>query len=289
MTASTPGPRLALLASRIGFEEKRILEALGRRGRSCAHLDTRGLRCDLDGGAVRWDAVLNREISATSALYAALALEATGARVLNPASAVEVCGDKWRTSAALHRAGLPTPRTVLALTSAAAEAAAEELGYPVVVKPLTGSWGRRVALAKDADAARSLFEYCEAMPSPAARLIYLQSYVDKPGRDIRVLVVGGQVLGAVYRRSQDWRTNVARGATTEPCPLTDDLTKLAVAAAEETGAGIAGVDLVEDAEGALLVLEVNHRVEFAGLQAALTDRVDIAAAIADHLVTEATR
>ncbi|GAA1083404.1 lysine biosynthesis protein LysX [Kitasatospora arboriphila] len=289
MSGASPRPRIALLASRIGFEEKRILEALARHGLSCTHLDTRSLHREPDAAPAPWDAVLNREISATRALYAALALEAAGTKVLNSAAATETCGDKWRTSVALRRAGVPTPRTALALTPEAAEAAAEELGYPVVLKPLTGSWGRRVALLRDRDTARSLFEYCEAMPSPAGRLVYLQAYVDKPDRDIRVAVIGGRAVAAVYRRSADWRTNVARGATTEPCPLTDDLAKLGVAAADGVGAGIAGVDLVEDARGGLYVIEVNHRVEFAGLQAAAGDRVDIGAAIAGHLVEEAAR
>lgn len=288
MTLGKPStaPRTALLASRIRFEEKRILEALERRGVPCTHIDTRTVRHHMEEPPPAWDLVLNREISATKALYAALTFEASGVTVVNSSAAIEICGDKWRTSLALHRAGIPTPRASLALTTEAAQQTAEEIGYPVVIKPLVGSWGRRVALLPDAEATRTVLEHCDAIPSPQAQIIYLQRYVDKPGRDIRVIVVGGVPIGAVYRMSDEWRTNVARGSRTEPCALTDDIAGLAVAAAAQTGAEIAGVDLAEDVDGGLYVLEVNHGVEFKGFQEALEGRVDVAEEIADRLVTE---
>ncbi|WP_329454046.1 RimK family alpha-L-glutamate ligase [Streptomyces sp. NBC_01497] len=282
----TPAPRTALLASRVRFEEKRILEALDRRGIPRTLIDARTVHQHLDDGRPPWDLVLNREISATRALYAALTFEAMGVPVLDSAAAVETCGDKWRTSLALRAAGIPTPPAALALTAEAGEEAAERLGYPVVLKPLVGSWGRRVALLPDAAALRTVLEYCDALPSPQAKLVYLQSYVDKPDRDIRVIVVGGTPIGAVYRRSDEWRTNVARGSTTEPCELTPDIAAPAAAAAKETGAQIAGVDLVEDRDGRPYVLEVNHGVEFKGFQHAHGDRTDVAQEIVDRLVLE---
>ncbi|MFD8818615.1 RimK family alpha-L-glutamate ligase [Streptomyces sp. NPDC059627] len=282
--ASSTAPRTALLASRMRFEENRILEVLDRRGIPCTTIDTRTVRHHLHDAPPPWDLVLNREISATKALYAARTFEAAGVPVLNSATAIETCGDKWRTSLALRAAGIPTPPAALALTAEAAEEAAAEIGYPVVLKPLVGSWGRRVALLPDAAALRTLLEYSEALPSPLAKLVYLQRYVDKPDRDIRVIVVGGTPVGAMYRTSDGWRTNVARGAVTTPCELTDDIAKLAAAAARETGARIAGVDLVEDSGGGLHVLEVNHGVEFRGFQAAHPGRIDVAEIIVDRLV-----
>lgn len=281
---SSTAPRTALLASRTRFEEKRLLEVLDRRGIPRTVIDTRTVRHHLHDTPPPWDLVLNREISATKALYAALSYESAGVTVVNSAAAIEICGDKWRTSLALRAAGVPTPPAALALTAQAAEEAAEEIGYPVVLKPLVGSWGRRVALLPDAGALRTVLEYSEALPSPLAKLAYLQRYVDKPDRDIRVIVVGGTPIGAMYRTSDGWRTNVARGATTTACPLTDDLAKLAATAARETGADLAGVDLVEDADGGLQVLEVNHGVEFKGFQEAHADRVDVAELIVERLV-----
>ncbi|MGH3157614.1 MAG: RimK family alpha-L-glutamate ligase, partial [Streptosporangiaceae bacterium] len=119
---------------------------------------------------------------------------------------------------------------------------------------------------------------------PQSRLAYLQELIVKPSRDIRAIVVGGQVLGATYRIAAGLRTNVALGARTEACEPTPEISKLATASAAAVGADIAGVDLIEDTDGRLLVLEVNHRVEFSGFQAAVGDQVDVAGRIVDHLV-----
>lgn len=279
-----PGFCVALLASRIRTEEREILAVLERRGVPHQHVDTRRLWYELHEEAPPWTVVLNREISWTKAVYAARTLEDRGVAVVNPASVIEMCGDKWRTSMALRRAAVATPRTALALTPQAADEAIEAFGYPVLVKPLVASWGRRIALIRDRDSARNVLEHCEALPSPQAHVIYVQEFVDKPGRDIRVLVIGGQPLGAMYRYSADWRTNVAGGAWTAPCPLSPEIAKLALEAATAVGAEIAGVDLVEYPDGELRVLEVNHGVEFDGFQAALPS-VGVAEAIVDHLLT----
>jgi [lysine-biosynthesis-protein LysW]--L-2-aminoadipate ligase len=178
----------------------------------------------------------------------------------------------------------------LALTPEAALRELDSFGYPAVLKPLTGSWGRRVSLLREPAAARAVLEHCAALPSPQAQLIYLQEYVDKPGRDIRVVIIGGRPVAASYRAAEDdWRCNVALGARSLPCPLTPELAKLAMAAADAVGTDVAGVDLVEDGDGALLVLEVNHNVEFAGLQQAHGDRIDLAEELADHLLVRYRR
>jgi [lysine-biosynthesis-protein LysW]--L-2-aminoadipate ligase len=272
---------VGLLASRIRIEEKRLLDAFALLNVRVDRIDPRELVFALDAPALPWRVVLNREISGTRARYAALSLEAAGVPTLNSAHASEVCGDKWRTSLALRQAGVPTPHAALALTPDAALVEIERLGYPVVLKPLSSSWGRRVSLIRDPDAAQAVLEHCAALPAPQAHLIYLQSFVDKPGRDIRVVVVGDRAIGAVYRSATGWRTNVARGATTTVCDLHEELADLALRAARAVGARIAGVDVVEDTDGRLLVLEVNSGVEFAGLQSALGERCDVAGAIVE--------
>jgi [lysine-biosynthesis-protein LysW]--L-2-aminoadipate ligase len=278
-------PGLAVLASRVRFEEKSIMAALDSRRVPFEQMDPRTLHV-VDGGPRPVPAlVLNREIGHFRALYAASALESAGATVVNTSRATHVSGDKWLTSVALRRDGLPTPRTALAMTSEAALSALDEIGYPAVIKPLVGSWGRLVTAVTDRAMAEAVFEHVEALPSPQSHVVYLQEMVRKPDRDLRVIVVGGEALGATYRRGEEWRTNVARGAHSERCPLGADHGKLAVAAADAVGAEIAGVDLLEDRAGCVTVLEVNDRVEFRGFQQAHGSTVDVADTIAGYLAS----
>jgi len=292
-----PGGGLAVLASRVRYEEKRIFAALERREIRYTHLDTRRVTAGLEDGPGNgieagseagpeggpFTAALTREISHSRAYYAALLLEGRGVATVNRAEVIAVCGDKLRTSLELRRAGLPTPRTRVALTPEAALEAAEALGFPVVVKPLTGSWGRLAALVRDRAEAQIVMEHRAALPSPQQHIIYLQEYIDKPDRDIRVVVAGDRVVAASYRYSEGWRTNAARDGRSEPCPVTPELGGLALAAAKAVGGGVLGVDLIEG-PGGPYVLEVNHTVEFAGLQAAHGDGVDVADAIVSHVL-----
>jgi [lysine-biosynthesis-protein LysW]--L-2-aminoadipate ligase len=277
---------IAVLASRIRTDERRILEALERRGVTYLPIDTRTL-WSFGTSEPPAALVLNREIGHFRGLYAARTLEAQGATVVNSASAIDVCGDKWRTTLALREAGLPVPETALALTTESALAALAEIGYPAVIKPLVGSWGRLVTLVPDAQVAGTVLEYIAALPGPQSHVVYMQELVAKRGRDIRVLVIGNEVIGATYRISTEWRTNVARGAVTKVCPLTPELIKLATAAAIAVDADLAGVDLVEDQQGRMMVLEVNSGVEFSGVQHALGDKVDVADRIVDYLLSRA--
>ncbi len=281
--------RVGMLASRVRAEEKRLLDAFARHGAEVDVIDSRALRFGLGDTPPPWSVVLNREISGTRARYAAVSLEAAGITTLNSAHASEICGDKWQTSLALSRAGVPTPRAALALTPEAALDEITEMGYPVVLKPLSSSWGKRVSLIRDRDAAEAVLEHCAALPAPQAHLIYLQAYVEKPGRDIRVVIVGDRALGAVYRNADTWRTNGARGATTTVCDLHGELADVALDAARAVGAEIAGVDVVEDVDGRLLVLEVNSGVEFSGLQRALGEGCDVPGAIAELTLERAAR
>lgn len=282
------GP-IVVLASQVRLDERRLLEALERRGACCEHADPRKLWSTAQARTRRWRGVLNREIGQVRAIYAARTLESQGVPVINGAAATEVCADKWRTSLALAEAGLPTPRTALALTPEASLAALDELGYPALIKPLTGSWGRLIVQLRDRAMAEEVLEYVKALPGPQSHLVYIQELIVKPGRDIRAIVVGGELVGAVYRIANGTRTNVARGARTQLCPETPGITKLAEAAAAATAADIAAVDLIEAADGRLLILEVNHRVEFSGFQEAAGDRIDVAASIAGYLIRRAER
>ncbi|MDQ0791655.1 RimK family alpha-L-glutamate ligase [Streptomyces sp. B1I3] len=282
-------PQVVVLASRVRADEKRLFDALERRSVPYVQLDTRTLHGFAHPDRERpRPVVLNREISYARACYGAELLEAAGHEVVNSGAATALCGDKWRTSVALARAGLPTPRTVLALTPQAALDAWEELGGPAVIKPLVGSWGRLVTRVPDRATAEAVLEYVAALPSPQSHVVYLQELVEKPGRDIRVGVAGGEVIGAVYRRSDGWRTNVARGAHVELCEDNEEFGPMALAAAEAVGARIAGVDLIEDADGRPQVLEVNAGLEFSGLQRALGEKVSVADALIDVVLGRKT-
>jgi [lysine-biosynthesis-protein LysW]--L-2-aminoadipate ligase len=274
---------VALLASRIRFEEKAILAALQRRGVTVGPLDTRSLFVAADGGWSGPRLAINREIGHFRALYAATSLESIGVTVVNTAAATGVCGDKWHTSAALTAHGLLTPRTAVAMTAEGALAALDEVGYPAVIKPLVGSWGRLVTRVPDSATASTVLEYVEALPSPQARIVYVQEEVRRAERDIRVLVVGGRSIGAICRRGTQWRANVARGAVSEVCPLTPDIARAADMAAAAVGAEIAGVDLIESSGGELYAIEVNDRVEFRGFDEAHGDRIDMAGRIASYI------
>ncbi|MBW5420174.1 RimK family alpha-L-glutamate ligase [Streptomyces sp. BG9H] len=289
-TPERPGDRrIAVLASRVGADEKRLFDAFDRRGVPFDHVDTRRQWFQAGRRELPWGLALNREIGQVRAAYAARCLAAAGVDVVNSADATEVCGDKWRSTLALEAAGVPTPRTALGLTPQAALDALDTIGYPALIKPLVGSWGRLIVQLPDRAAAEGVLEYAAALPGPQSHLGYVQELIEKPDRDIRVIVVGGRVLGAVYRTGESLRTNVALGGQALPCEVTPEITKLSLDAAAAVGADIAGVDLIEDRDGRLLVLEVNHRVEFSGFQAALADQVDVADHIVDHLLERAQR
>jgi [lysine-biosynthesis-protein LysW]--L-2-aminoadipate ligase len=203
---------------------------------------------------------------------------------VNRAEVIGACGDKLRTTLLLQAAGLPTPRTAVALTPEAAVGAAESIGFPVVIKPLTGSWGRLAAVLRDRQEARAVLEHRAALPTPQQHIIYVQELIRKPDRDIRVLVAGQQVIGASYRYGEGLRTGVASGGRSEPCPVSAELARLALAAAAAVGGGMLGVDLIEGPDG-LCLLEVNHTPEFRGLQTAHGDAVDVADAIVSYLLS----
>jgi len=204
---------------------------------------------------------LERCVSQSRGLAVARYLTALGIPVVNRPEVMETCGDKWATSVALAKAGLPQPKTALATDREEALRLMEAFGYPVVLKPVIGSWGRLLAKVTDRAAAEALLEHKEVLGGFQHQLFYLQEYVEKPGRDVRVFVVGERAIAAIYRRSAHWITNTARGGQAENCPLTEEIARLAVGAAEAVGGGVVAVDLFESERG-LLVNEVNHTMEF---------------------------
>jgi len=272
------------------MEEKRIFGALQQRGARYQRIDVRGVVFSANGvGTQPFDVILIRCLSQTRALHAARLLAHQGIRTVNRHPAFETCGDKVLTSLALQEHGVPTPRTAVAFSSDEALKVIERMGYPAVLKPPVGSWGRLMAKVNDREAAEALLEHKGALAGDAP--FYVQQYVPKPGRDIRTMVVGDQTVYAVYRYSEHWITNTARGGETSVCPLTPAIDELSRAAARAVGGEIVAVDLLElpragtGSCGRLLVSEVNHTPEFHGASEAID--VDVPGCIADYVLAAA--
>jgi [lysine-biosynthesis-protein LysW]---L-2-aminoadipate ligase len=272
--------RVGLLCSRIRVEEKLLRDALAYRGVAVEIVDDRDQTFTLAEPVRRWDAVLERSISQTRGLAVTRVLESWGVPTVNRYAVAATCASKLDTSAALAAAGVPVPATAVAFTPEAALRAAEELGYPVVVKPVTGSWGRLLAKLNDRDAAEALFEHKAVLGGPEHSVFYIQRHIDKPGRDIRAFVVGDEVICAIYRESDHWVTNTARGATTRDCPVDATLRRLSLEAAAAVGGGVLAIDLLEDRDR-LVVSEVNATLEFKN--SIDVTGVDIPGRVADHV------
>ncbi len=255
---------VGVIYSRVRVEEKWIFNALEQRGVTYDLLDDRTIYFDLQNPAPwkKYAAVLERSISFGRGLYAVKVLNAMGIPTVNTAAVAETCGDKLATSAALAKAGIPQPRILAAFSTESALQAIEELGYPVVLKPVVGSWGRMVSKVNDRDAAEALLEHKETLGSYQHTIYYIQEYVEKPGRDIRVFVVGDEAIAAIYRKSEHWITNTARGASGENCPITPELSDICLKAAQAVGGGVLAIDVFEHPEHGLEVNEINHTMEF---------------------------
>ena len=279
--SNSNGAPLAVVASRIRMEEKLIFAALERGGIPYRQIDERSIAMALEETSADYAAVINRSISNTRSLYAAHLFESRGIPVFNSSRVIEICGDKVLTSLALIKAGVPTPRTTVALTPEAALAALDQIGYPAVLKPVNGSWGRLLAKVNDREAAEAVLEHKEVLGSPSHSVIYIQEYIDKPGRDLRVNVMGDRVINAIYRCSQHWITNTARGAVAQPCALVPELVELCLRAARAVGGGVLAVDLLERPDGSLVVTEINHTMEF--YRTVLATGVDVADALVRYV------
>lgn len=257
--------RLAILTSRIRVEEKLLIEALRQRAIAFDIIDDGELLFDLSNPDERWreyDAVLYRSVSQSRGLAVLHILEHWGVPVYNPAAVTATCNDKLLTTLALLRADIPTPRTLLAFEPQVTVRAMEMLGYPVVLKPTAGSWGRLLARINDRDAAEAVLEHQETLGSYQHHIHYVQEHITKPQRDIRAFVVGERTICAIYRTSEHWVTNTARGAVASNCPVTSELESLCVRAAQAVGGGILAIDVFEDPQRGLLVNEINATMEF---------------------------
>jgi len=276
-----------VLLSRVRVEEKLLLEELERRHVPTTIIDDRELVLRLETKPeLGVDVLAERCIQHSRALYALSVLETWGIPTVNTFEVADICGNKLLTTMRLIRDGVPSPRTRLAFTPESALTALEELGYPAVLKPLVGSWGRLISRVNDRDAAESILEHKEVLGTYMHSIFYIQEYIAKPGRDIRAFVVGDECIAAIYRASDHWITNTARGGKATNCEVTPDLADLSVRAAKAVGGGVVAVDLLESERG-LLVNEVNYTMEFRN--SIDTTGVNIPGRVVDHILAVARR
>jgi len=264
--------RVAILHSRIRVEERLLADELAARNIEHELIDIRPLTFDIHsiGDWGRFDAVLDRCIGQTQATAVVRILERFGITCVNSSRVIEACGDKLTTSLLLAQHGVPTPRTKVAIDEAAALQAIEEMGYPCVLKPATGSWGRLLARINDRDAAEAIVEHKATLGSVAHSVFYVQEYVQKPQRDLRVFVIGEESICGIVRNSAHWITNTARGGVAGRLEITPEIASIcrraarAVAGTGPDGASdsVLAIDLLECPERGLLVSEINHTMEF---------------------------
>ncbi|MGI0020142.1 MAG: lysine biosynthesis protein LysX [Nitrososphaera sp.] len=253
-----------MLYDTIRWEEKSLYEAAKKKGVDIENIDIKNLHISLNGEkSYEGKIVLQRSVSYFKSLHATAALEGLGAHVINPLQAASMTGNKLFAHMILEKAGVRTPKAVAAFSEDSAIAALEEFGYPAVIKPVVGSWGRMIGLLREKDAARAVIEDREHM-FPLYHVYYFEEFVQRPPRDIRAIVVGDNVVAAIYRYSGDgeWKTNMALGGRAEVCPVTKDLEDICIKATKAVGGQIVGVDLMESNKDGLMVHEVNNTTEF---------------------------
>lgn len=253
--------RVGFLYTRLRVEEKYLLDELEKHNDvEIVRINDGDMFFDINQLPEPVDVLFERSISYSRGLYISRIFEAHGVPVVNTPQVAERCGDKYITSQILAKNGIPTPRVLMAFDEESALRAIEAMGYPCVLKPVVGSWGRLLAKVENREMAESLIEH-KATLGVNHQVFYIQEYINKPGRDIRAFVVGEECICAIYRSSENWITNTARGGVATNCPVTDEIAELCQRAARAVGGGLLALDLFETENG-LTINEINHTMEF---------------------------
>ena len=254
--------KVGFLHSIIRKEEKLLLQEFrSRDGVELIKIDDRQQFFDLHQNPFDVDVVVERCVNHSRALHAMKIFSDHGIPTVNAPEVAEICGSKFLTTQALIKADVTTPRCFLAFTPESALEAMDQLGYPCVIKPTTGSWGRLISKVNDRDAAEAILEHKQILGSYHHSIFYIQEYMEKKGKDIRSFVVGDECIAAIYRNADHWITNTARGGTTTNCPLNEELRDISVRAAKACGGGAVAADVFETDQG-YSINEVNYTMEF---------------------------
>ena len=276
--------KVGFLYTRLRAEEKYLLDELEKRPNvEVVRINDGDHFFDIANIPEKVDVLFERSVSYSRGLYISKIYEANGVTVVNSPQVAERCGDKYVTSQILAREGIPTPRVLMAFDEESALSAVEAMGYPCVLKPVVGSWGRLLAKVDNRHMAESLIEH-KATLGVNHQVFYIQEFINKPGRDIRAFVVGDELIAAIYRSSENWITNTARGGVASNCPLTPELSDLCKRTARAIGGGLLAIDVFETENG-LSVNEVNHTMEFRN--SITTTGVNIPALMVDYVLAAA--
>ncbi|MBL8092207.1 MAG: lysine biosynthesis protein LysX [Anaerolineales bacterium] len=253
--------RVGFLYTRLRAEEKYLLDELEKHDDvDIVRINDGDSFFDINQLAEPIDVLFERSISYSRGLYISRIFEAHGIPVVNSSLVAERCGDKYVTSQLLAKNGIPTPRVIMAFDEESALSAIEAMGYPCVLKPVVGSWGRLLAKVENKSMAESLIEHKSSL-GVNHQVFYIQEYINKPGRDIRAFVIGDECICAIYRSSENWITNTARGGIATNCPVTDEIAEICHRAAQAVGGGLLALDLFETENG-YTINEINHTMEF---------------------------
>jgi len=272
--------RIGLLHSTIREDEKLLIDSARKNNTELEILDVRGQVFNVETWQKKYDCLLLRCISATAGIHASMFFEHLGLPVVSPLQVIAICENKFLTSLKLRNNKVPTVPFALALSEHEAIEAVNQLGgYPIVLKPVSGSWGRLLAKINDQDALEAVIEQKNILGSPSHKAFYIQKYINTNGRDIRVTTVGNRVICAIYRDAYHWITNTARGARASVCAVDKTLEQISIAASRAVGGGVLGIDMFETNDG-YIVNEVNHTPEFKNVQR--TTEVNVANAIIDY-------
>lgn len=285
----------SMVCNKLSWEEKSIIDAAKNKNVKVKIVLNTNYFANLEKDNISTEIILQRSLSFIRGLYITAILEHYGHTVINSYKTSDICGNKLLTTLTLLKAGIPTPKTYCAFTEESALQALNELGYPAVIKPVIGSWGRMVALLKDQDFAKAILEEREVMGDVFQKIYYLQEYIFKPprnmkqylrrdkvSRDFRVFVIGNEVVAAMGRHELegDWRSTATRGARTESLQVSPEIEELALKATKVVEGDILGLDIMEGEQ--LMVNEINHVSGFQAL--ANSTGIDIGGRIVDYLI-----
>ncbi len=274
--------KVGLLHSLLRKDEKYLIDEFNKiKDIELVMIDDRKIMFNIGKDNFDLDVVVERCINHSRALHGLRLFEAAGVKCVNSYKTATICGDKLLTSIALSENNVPQPEVRIAFTEESALEAIEEVGYPVVLKPAVGSWGRLLSKINDRDAAEAILEHKTILGSYHHSIFYIQKYIEKKGRDIRSFVVGDECIAAIYRTSSHWITNTARGGKASNCPVTDEIAEISIKAAKAVGGGIVAIDIFETDEG-YLVNEVNYTMEYKN--SIDTTGVNIPAKMVDYIL-----
>jgi len=255
--------RISVLYDTIRLEEKLLIESAKKNDIPIDMIDCKKLFVDLNEKNCFDGPVLQRCVSYYRNLHSTAALEGQGVRVVNNLNTGIFAGNKLFTHMLLQKTGVPTPDATVAFSKDAAIEALEKNGFPKIIKPTVGSWGRMVSKINDVDSAEGIIEGREVM-YPIHQVHFLEEFVERPPRDIRAIVIGDTVAAAIYRNSSDgnWKTNTHLGGSAETCSITNELEDICLKAKNAVQGEIVGVDLMESNDKGLVIHEINNTTEF---------------------------